>query len=317
VDESGGPDRPPVWDGAEPPPPPPADPEADRRRRHVLAGVVLVTAVLGVLITDLTDRRDAAVLYVGLPALLAFGIAWGPRPRSLHGAVAAGTTFALLLAAMLLQEGAICVLLSAPLVFAVAHTVAAVTRRMGGRGPALLALPLLVASLEGVAPDWRIQPVQTVTVEQTVAADRDTVADRLAAGPDLADAHRPLLVRPGFPLPSHAEGDGLAAGDRWTFDYRGKPIVTEVVARHERPDGGTVTFALVHDGSKTARWLTWEEATLRWTERDDGRGTDVEVAVTFERGLDPSWWFGPVEDAFVRAGTSYLLDGLVGDLVQP
>jgi hypothetical protein len=310
-------DRPPVWEGAPPPPRPPAGTEEDPFRRRLLAGVVVVTAVLGVLIADLTGRRDAAVLYVGLPALLAFGIAWSPRPRSLHGAVAAGTSFALLLAAIVLQEGAICVLLSAPLVFAVAHTVAAITQRTGGRGPAILALPLLVASLEGVSPDWRIQPVQTVTVERTVAADADTVATRLAAGPDLADAHRPLLVRPGFPLPSRADGDGLDPGDRWTFDYRGHPIVTEVVDRRETPDGGAVTFALVHDGSKTARWLTWEAATLRWSERTEGRGTNVEVAVTFERGLDPSWWFGPVEDAFVRAGSHYLLDGLVGDLARP
>jgi hypothetical protein len=313
-----GDERPPVWEDAlPPPPPPPRDLEEERRRRRWLSAAVVVTAVLGVLIADLTDRRDAAVLYVGLPALLAFGIAWSPRPRSLHGAIAAGTTFALLLAAIVLQEGAICVLLSAPLVFAVAHGVAAATRRFGRRGQALLALPLLIASLEGIGDGWRVQPVQTVTVARSVAAPTAAVAARLAAGPDFAEADRPLLVRPGFPLPESAEGDGLEVGDRWRFDYRGAPIVTEVVEREEHGQGGAVTFALRHDGSKTARWLTWETATLRWAAGHDGRGSDVAVSVTFERGLDPSWWFGPVEDAFVRAGTTYLLDALVADLEQP
>jgi hypothetical protein len=282
----------------------------------LLAGVVVVTAVLGVLIADLTGRRDAAVLYVGLPALLAFGIAWSPRPRSLHGAVAAGTTFALLLAAILLQEGAICVLLSAPLVFAVAHTVAASPSARVAAGRRSSPSRCWWRASRGSPPTGGSSPSRP---SPSSGPSPPTATPSRPAGRRPRPRRRaPTPARPsGFPLPSRADGDGLAPGDRWTFDYRGHPIVTEVVDRQERPDGGAVTFALVHDGSKTARWLTWEAATLRWSARADGRGTDVEVAVTFERGLDPSWWFGPVEDAFVRAGTSYLLDGLVGDLAQP
>jgi len=291
--------------GAEEQPVWPSGP-SDRRRRTVLSGLVIVVAAIGVWIAAASGRRDAAVLFVGLPALLAFGLAWQPRARSLHSAVGQGTAFALLLAAMLLQEGAICVVLSAPLVFAITHGIAAATRRLSGRRQAAFVLPLvLIASLEGIAPGWRIAPVQTVTVATEVADPPAVVAQRLAAGPTLADAHRPVLLRTGFPVPTEATGDGLDVGDRWTFEYRGKPIVTEVTSRAD----GEVRFRLVHDGSKTARWLTWHTATLSWAPTSAG-GTRVTVAVRFERGLDPSWWFGPVEDAFVRAGATYLLDGL-------
>jgi hypothetical protein len=290
-----------------------ADPARDRRRRLWMSTLVIVAAAVGVWIAAVTDQRDTAVLFVGLPALLALGIAWRPRARSLHGAVASGTTFALLLSAMLMQEGAICVLLSAPLVFAVTHAVAGATRMLRRRMQAAIVLPLVVlASVEGIAPGWRIAPVQTVQVATVVDVPADELARHLAMGPDFSVAERPLLLRTGFPVPTDAHGDGLEPGDRWTFDYRGAPIVTEVTAR----DDDAVHFRLVHDGSKTARWLTWETASLVWAEGEEGT-TDVTVRITFERGLDPSWWFGPVEDALVRAGAAYLLDALVPPKTTP
>lgn len=296
------------FDGAAP------DPGQARRRRQVLmSAIVLAVAVLGVWVAAASGHRDAAVLFVGLPALLALAIALLPPARSLHGAIASITAFVLLLASILMQEGAICVLLSAPLVFAVTHSVAALTRRLERRQQTAFLLPLVVLlSLEGIVPGLRIAPLQTVEATAVVAAAPDTVAARLERGPDLADAHRPLLLRTGMPVPEHAEGDGLDVGDRWEFDYRGSPIVTEVVSSTD----GAVDFALVHDGSKTARWLTWEHASLRWTELPDG-DTEVAISITFERGLDPSWWFGPVESGFVSAAAEYLLDGLVDDRVHP
>lgn len=286
--------------------------QARRRRQVLMSALVLVVAALGVWIAVATDRRDAAVLFVGLPALLALAIALLPPARSLHGAIASITTFALLLAAILMQEGAICVLLSAPLVYAVTHSVAALTRRLERRQQAAFLLPMLVLlSLEGIVPGLRVAPTQRVEAVAVVDADADEVAARLRAGPELADAHRPLLLRTGMPVPERAQGNGLELGDRWTFDYRGEPIVTEVVSSID----GAVDFALVHDGSKTARWLTWQESSLRWDQRDDGT-TEVAVSITFERGLDPSWWFGPVESGFVGAAAEYLLDGLVDERID-
>ena len=283
------------------------DQSGDRRRRRLMSAVVIVVAAVGVWLAAVSDRLDAAVLFVGLPALLALGIAWRPRARSLHGAVASGTTFALLLASILLREGAICVLLSAPLVFAVAHGVAAATRTLRGKHQAAVLLPLVVlVSLEGLFPAWRVMPEQTVDVRTTVAADAETVTAQIAEGPDFAHARRPLPLRTGFPVPDAASGEGLEVGDRWAFDYRGDAIVTEVTAHTD----DAVAFRLVDDQSKTARWLTWHTAELRWDESEDGT-TEVALRITFERGLDPSWWFGPVEDVLVRSGAAYLLDALL------
>jgi hypothetical protein len=294
-----------------------AEAAAQRRRRQVvMSALVLVVAVIGVWITAATGRRDAAVLFVGLPALLALAIALLPPARSLHGAVASITTFALLLASILLQEGAICVLLSAPLVFAVTHSVAAMVRRFERRQQGALLLPIvLILSLEGVLPGWRIAPNQTVEATATVEGGNAEVVARLAEGPDFTEARKPLLLRTGMPVPDQAAGAGLEPGDQWTFDYRGAPIVTEVTSRVQNGGDGEVAFTVVHDGAKTARWLTWQDASLRWSDNGDGT-TDVAIGITFERGLDPSWWFGPIESGFVGAAAEYLLDAVVDDRVD-
>jgi hypothetical protein len=41
-----------------------------------------------------------------------------------------------------------------------------------------------------------------------------------------------------------------------------------------------------------------------------GAVTSVTLTVHFTRGLDPSWYFGPVESAMVGAAADYLLDAL-------
>ncbi|GIF10251.1 hypothetical protein FHX34_101148 [Actinoplanes teichomyceticus] len=224
------------------------------------------------------------------------------------------TTIALLLAAVALHEGAICVLLAAPLVYAVAHAVTGLVRlaQRGGRyGLAVLPLPLLlVGSAEGAGPDFRVHPDQSVEVTRVVALAPAEVRARLAAGPHpVAVRSAPLrLLR--VPVPQHVHGAGLAPGDRWTFAYHGSShgpggeIVTEV--RNAGP--AAITFAVVADTSITHRWVGMRDATLSW--RATGGGTAVTLRVDYRRGLDPSWYFGPLQDGFMHAGAGHLLDML-------
>jgi len=285
------------------------EPTVNWRPRALALGIVALTAFLAPWALIRSERVDSAALFVGVPLVIAVAVVLAPAAKSLHGLTFRVVTFCLLITSAYLHEGAACVLMAAPLVYAVAHFVAQMvqlgTRPDDRRRSALLVVPLLLlASLEGVF-GVRAAPEQTVSEERTVAATPTAVERRLAQGPRFGAAARPRLLRiTGYPTPTDSAGPGLAVGARWTITMAGGPIVTQVVERSPR----RVVFEVLQDSSKTQRWLTWRRATLTW--RPDGSGTAVRIEASFIRRLDPSWYFGPIESAMVDAGLDHFTDAL-------
>ncbi|MBY8871868.1 hypothetical protein K7640_08450 [Micromonospora sp. PLK6-60] len=291
----------------------PAEESVGRNHANlVLAGLILIfgAVVFGSAVRQ--GRADSALLFVALPVLLAAALAAGRPGRTTHGRVFAATTIALLLAAVVLHEGAVCVILAAPLVYAVAHGTTALFRALRDvprTYSALLVPLLLLPGLEGSGLAPRLAPEQSVEVVRVVALPADQVADRLATGP------RPVPVRSvplrllGVPAPGQVSGDGLDPGDRWLFGYHGSAhgpgghLLAEVRAN----EPGHVSFGFVENTSITGRWLAFERADLRWRAVDPGH-TEVRIRVDYRRGLDPSWYFGPLQDALLDAGVGHLLD---------
>ncbi len=279
--------------------------------RVAAAAAVAVVGITAPVLAIRSGRADSAALFVGVPLALAVALVLAPPAKSLHGLTFRLVTFGLLLTSAFLHEGAACVLMAAPLVYGVAHLIAAIAqyaRRSVQHRSALLVIPLLVlAGTEGAVPGLRAMPEQTVTAERVVAAAPADLERRLADGPEFAGVEKPRLLRiSGYPVPTGASGAGLEVGDRWTFAMAGGPIVTEVVER----EPGRVVFRTVSDSSKTQRWLSWRESVLTW--RAEGDGTRLRVETSFVRRLDPSWYFGPIEAAMVGAGIQHFADALAG-----
>jgi hypothetical protein len=278
----------------------------------ILMGLIVAFGAATFVFAVRTGRADSAVLFVGMPVALAAALAVMPV-RTTHGRVFVLTTIGLLLAAVALHEGAICVILAAPLVYLFAHAATAFIRLLrDGQRYLLLVLPLvLVTAIEGTGETLRVHPVQSVDVVRVVALPVDEVAARIEAGPQPAAVRSVPLRLLSVPAPAHVSGDGLAPGDRWTYAYHGGShgpggqIITEVSSAAP----GAIGFTIVADTTINARWLTWQEAAISWRAVDADH-TEVRVSATFTRRLDPSWYFGPLQDLLTRQGMAHLLDML-------
>ncbi len=86
----------------------------------------------------------------------------------------------------------------------------------------------------------------------------------------------------------------------------GGHLLTEVTGT----EPGRVGFRFVEDTAITGRWVTFRHAEVTWQAVDRER-TEVRVRVAYERGLDPSWYFGPLQDGLLHEGVGHLLDMLV------
>jgi hypothetical protein len=99
------------------------------------------------------------------------------------GIAAKGVTIGLLMSAILFGEGMICVLMTAPIAYIVAISVAFAISSSRPKGPTVMCLavlPFICMSLEGLSDSLSFPREETVQAERIVPARPDEVAATLA-----------------------------------------------------------------------------------------------------------------------------------------
>ena len=328
------------------------DPEPDEPRREGqrgneggptpaqkrLVGFILVIAAANIAyrLVYATGTSQTAALYIGVPTVLAIGLALVPRSHSATGMLMKGSTLAVLIACVILPEGLLCLLFVIPLIALISVIIGGsidlARRHRKGEGPALMAvsLPLLLMSVEGVLGtpfDSRDHATAAITVEATP----DEVAAALSAPPRF-DRDLPPFLSVGFNRPVGATGSGLAVGDERTIEFTGgthddhplrlfgltgersvdHPSTMHLVITESRP--GRVVFAIEHDMTMLARWADVDRAVVTWEAVDDEH-TRVSWRLEYERLLFPTAYFAPLQRFGMDQAAGYLVEAVVGDQV--
>jgi hypothetical protein len=314
-------------------------PGTSTARQKRLVGFIAVLAIVNVAyrLVYATGLQRTAALFIGIPAVLAIGLALLPASRSATGAMLKRVTIAVLLAAVLLPEGLLCILFALPLVVMVALVVGIpldIWRHEQRRrhGPRLMgvAVPLIVLSLEGVLGS-PFDPHDSATASMTVEATPDQVAAALATTPNF-DADVPTFARLGFNHPVNATGEGIAVGDERTIDFTGGThddhplrlfgLTGERSVDHHaqmhltvvESQPGRVVFAVDHDMTMLSRWITLDRAVVTWARVDGDPGrTRVEWRLEYERLVYPSAYFGPLAQYGMDQAAGYLLHAVIDD----
>src|SRR5262245_46650850 len=179
------------------------------RIRWLLAALTALSCVIGFDLAARTGTIDSAFVFVVLPTLASLTLIFAPI-KATHGRVFQVVSVCLLMSAVFLHEGIICVIIAAPLVYAVAHGVTAlVTWIIAQQRRYALVLPLiLLAGIEGVTPQARISPHQTVELTRVVSLTSQEVAAHVAIGPRPADQRSVPLRMLGVPTPHAVAGQG-------------------------------------------------------------------------------------------------------------
>lgn len=263
-------------------------------------------------------------VFLGLPLLIGVLTAYLSRPGTGLGNTMKITTLILCIVAPLLREGAICILMAAPIFYAIAllgygiyAAISNIARPPGSRLRAVLLLPLvpvLWARLTATPTHLLSPRTMTVTSEAEVKAPPERAWDVLAQG-DLVGKHFPLFLRLGFPLPKTLQR--LPSGETHiTFDPGSEPWPgTNVIVSRQtvNEDKRSLTFTIVDDGTKLKRWLIFKSTTLQVTKT--GSGCQVKQTTVFQQRLQPGFYWNPLESFAVGQMHSYLL-GRVAELAE-
>jgi hypothetical protein len=259
-----------------------------------------------------SELRNSGLMFLGIPTVLAILLALTPKAKTATGAIIKGITLALLILAPLLGEGYLCILLAAPLFYAVGIIIGLIAdyekRRSRRTTLSCLAVAMLPLSMEGVIPHWSFDRSQTVEATRIVYASSRDVETALAHSPKVGTP-LPRFLRIGFPRPLEAHGEGLAVEASRTIHFAGAEgdppgdLVMQITASHP----GYVRFDAVRDTSKLPQWIRWDASEIAWHALD-ATHTAVTWRIRFERQLDPAWYFTPWERAAVRDAAAYLIE---------
>jgi hypothetical protein len=268
--------------------------------------------------------EQTAALFIGVPAILAIVVVFGVSPRSATGVACKAVTVGLLLSLLFLWEGMLCVLMSAPLFYAVAIAVASVMTRLGAgdEGPTftlrccLALLMLAPMSLEGVTGRTSVNRDETVVVSRMVAAPADAVETALLQPPRFTRS-LPLYLRAGFPAPAGVRVERAAGSLQWVVHLRGgemrvngtEPRTGDLILRLAERRPGMARWIAVSDTSHMTHFLVWRESVVEW-QRIDAHTTNVTWTLRYRRGLDPAWYFGPMQRIAARLAAGYLIDAV-------
>ncbi len=256
--------------------------------------------------------EQTALLFIGIPTALAVLVAMTPKARTVTGAILKAMTIGLLMAAPLLGEGFICILMASPLFFVVGVFIGKLIdlSRSESNRPTITGMLLLAfvpMSFEGTGEWLSFAREETVAAERVVAASTEDV-ERALAQPLNMDESLPLFLRAGFPSPLAAEGEGLRIGDQRTIHFPGaEDLSGDLVLEVAEAADGFARFRFISDQTMIGRWLTWRASEVRWA-AIDANHTKVTWTLSYRRNLDPAWYFGPWERYGAHLAAEHLID---------
>jgi hypothetical protein len=296
--------------------------EIDRpitRPRALLSGLIAAVAIALLTYRLLVGHHleQSAGLFIGVPAVLAMIVVLFVSPTSAVGVIFKALTIAILLSALFLWEGVLCIVMASPLLYAVGAIIGAVidqARRARAETVAscLLFLALMPMSLEdtGVGPAFNRREV--VTASRLVSASSDAIATAVESTPRFNRVLPPYL-RVGFPRPAHT----TIADDQslWIVRMRGgemkingmEPRAGDLVLRVVERTAQTIRWRVESDDSHMTHFLLWREAQVQW-QTVNATTTQVTWTLTYDRNLAPAWYFGPWERYATRLAAAYLID---------
>jgi hypothetical protein len=242
-------------------------------------------------------------MFAGIPLLIGVLVAYMSRPRTGIGTTLKVVTILLLAVCPLLGEGAVCIVMAAPLFYAFAvvgyYLYAAIINKITPNrrgGPmAILLVPFAMAMLTSDRNHIDNPATNTIVDEIFVAATPERVMQTIEQTNTVVP-NFPVFLKLGFPLPSRLERDPNGV-TRMHFDPRSEPwpgtntIISQQTIDRTRH---TITYEIQEDGTKLARWMTFRRTGFEVIACPGG--SLLRQRTTYDQRMQPGFYWNTMEN---------------------
>jgi len=292
--------------------------------------ILLLIAVSSIIIRLLMHYEfdQSGLLYIGVPFFIALTLTWLVKPnpdknwKRQYFNLSITSLIIMLGSSIVLFEGFVCVVMFMPIYFLVVFLVFIskyIGERIRNRKANQLfshALPLilLLSAFEGTHPELSIERHNTVVVTRIINASVEQIKVGLSSPIDLQKDRAWFLEL--FPMPYKIRGASLSEGDvheiyfryhRWfiTNTHEGS-----MKMKIERVEGNQIQTRFIEDSSYIAKYLKLKSIELKLVPIAKDK-TQIEFSISYDRLLDPAWYFEPLQSYGITKSIGFLLDEVV------
>lgn len=293
-----------------------------KKSERILIIAVLLSAFTGIVIGLLRKKGldGSALLYIGIPTFIGLIFATVPPATSVMGSTLKAITFMILISGPLLQEGYICMVMAAPILYIVGALVAwpfdynRKKKKSGEDSSQLnvLVLPaiFLIMSMEGVTDSTSFNRHNEIKHTQVIEGSVDEVKAKLGKNRILPSPDS--LFAKLFPRPRIINADGLAVGSKHWIDvnyfkwiyWNEKKGTTQFKVVEHQPE--YIKFKSSSDNSYFKNYLDWGDVTVYFQPVTKSQ-TKVTWHINFTRKIDPAWYVQPLQRYAVGVAAETLM----------
>ena len=298
-----------------------------RNKNIILLVIIGVVSVLIRLLMEYNFDRSA-LLYVGVPFLIAITLLFIERPEPPHNWKRRYVNIIILSLAIMLGssiilfEGFVCVLMFMPIYFFIILLMFLLeafkryrkNKNQGKSYAHVLPLLILLSAFEGVIPEFSFEREYEVVSDKIISANIEDIKNKLKQPIELDKSRHWLLAL--FPMPYDIDAETLVAGDVHTINFRyHRWFVTNT---HEgsmkleisEVEDNYIRTRFVEDTSYISNYLKLYGTEIN-LEAIDNNTTKVTLRIKYHRFLDPVWYFGPLQEYAVGLSAQFLLDEVI------
>ena len=298
------------------------------RNRNIL--LLVIIGVVSVLIRLLMEYGfdRSALLYVGIPFLIAIILLFIERPEPPHNwkrryvNIIILSLVIMLGSSIILFEGFVCVVMFMPIYFFIIFLMFLLeafkryrnSKNQGTNYAHVLPVVILLSAFEGVVPEFSFEREYEVVSEKIVSANIDDIKKQLQQPIELNKPRHWLLTL--FPMPYDIDAETLVAGDVHTINFRyHRWFITNT---HEgsmkleisEVEDNYIRTRFVEDTSYISNYLKLYGTEIN-LEPTGNNKTKVILRIKYHRFLDPVWYFGPLQEYAVGKSAQFLLDEVI------
>ncbi len=223
---------------------------------------------------------------------------------------------------ILLFEGFVCVVMFMPIYLIVIMIMFIVNLRrerakiQNKNNLAVHILPIIIilSAFEGVSPQLSFDRYEHVSASKVVNASIADIKNNLTLPMNLQTS-RPWFLNL-FPMPYDIKAGTLSPGDvheihfkyyRWFFTnlHKGRMLLEISEVENNR-----IKTTFLDDTSYIANYVKLNGTEINMSPIDDGH-TKITLTISFERKLDPYWYFAPVERYAIKKTAEFLITEVI------
>lgn len=298
------------------------------RNKNILLLIIIgvVSLLIRLLMQYNFDR--SALLYVGIPFLIAISLMFIERPKPQHNwkqryvNMVISSLIIMLGSSIILFEGFVCVVMFMPIYFFIVLLMFLLeafkryrnNKNHGTNYVQILPLLILLSAFEGVIPKLSFEREYEVVREKIIFAHVDEIKHQLKQPIELNKSRHWLLTL--FPMPYDIDAETLVAGDIHTINFRyHRWFVTNT---HEgnmkleisEVEDNYIRTRFVSDTSYISNYLKLHGTEINFEPMGNNK-TKVTLRIKYHRFLDPVWYFGPLQEYVIGKSARFLLNEVI------